>query len=279
LQIKDFKEKRIKHSALVNIQINFTIVNSLRSLIICTSNNKLPNSTKETGVWLESLAAPYYILKDGGEYITIVSPHGGRIPVDPNSRFTIESSENSIRFQQDAQAMYHLSHSLPLNEVNVENYDLVFVTGGYGAMGDLANNKELKQILEDFSRQNKPIGLVGHGVVALISLTMNNGEPFVKGRKLTAFSNNEEELIGLNEKPPYLLESRLKSLGALYSKGPDFSSYIVANGNIITGQNPASSGETARQLLSLAHKNTKFRKLKINQNPIQKNILDDKKIY
>lgn len=233
-------------------------MNSLNSLVITTSNSKLPNTTKKTGVWLETLATPYYILKEGGEYITIVSPQGGRIPLDPKSQFIITASENSVRFQQDAQAMYHLSHSLPLNEVNVEDYDLVFVAGGYGCMWDLTNNKELKQILEDFNRQKKPMGLVGHGVVALVSLTKDNGESLIKGRRLTSFSDSEEESAQLNEKPPFLLESKLISLGALYSKGCDFASYAVTDGNIITGQNPASSGETATQLLSLAHKENKI---------------------
>ena len=239
-------------------------MNSLNSLIITTSNNKLFNTTNKTGVWLEALAEPYYILKDGGEFITVVSPLGGRIPLDPVSQSMAAASETTIRFQQDSQAMYHLSHSVPLNEVKVENFDLVFVAGGYGAMWDLANNKKLKQMLEDFNRQNKPIGLTGHGVVALISLTTNNGEPLVKGRRLTAFSNSEESAAQLNEKPPFLLESKLTSLGALYSKGPDFASYVVADGNIITGQNPASSAETASQLLTLAHRKKKLRDLKEN---------------
>ena len=226
---------------------------SLKSLIITTSNNKLADTTNKTGVWLEDLAAPYFTLKDGGEYITIVSPQGGQIPLDPKSESTAAATKNTIRFQQDPQAMYHFSHSLPLNEVKTENFDLVFLTGGYGAMWDFINNKMLKQILEDFIHQNKPIGLVGHGVVALVSLTMDNGEPLVKGRKITAFSNSEEKLADLNEKPPFLLESRLISLSALYSKGPDFIGYVVRDGNIITGQNPASSVETAKQLLALAH--------------------------
>ena len=226
---------------------------SLRSLIITTSNNKLADTTNKTGVWLEDLAAPYFTLKDGGEYITIVSPEGGQIPIDPQSESAAAATKNTIRFEQDSQAMYHFSHSLPLNEVKTENFDLVFLTGGYGAMWDFVNNKMLKQILEDFIHQNKPIGLVGHGVVALVSLTMDNGEPLVRGRKLTAFSNSEEEFADLNEKPPFLLESRLISLSALYSKGTDFTGYVVRDGNIITGQNPASSVETAKQLLALAH--------------------------
>lgn len=254
-------------------------MNSLNSLIITTSNSKIPGMRKKTGVWLEALAVPYYILKDGGEYITIVSPQGGQIPIDPNSQFSIAASESSTRFQQDPQAMYHLSHSLPFNEVNAEDFDLVFVAGGYGSMWDLVNNKELKQILEKFNRQKKPIGLVGHGVVALVSLTKDNGEPLVKGKKLTSFSNSEAKSAQLNGEPDFYLQSKLISLGAWYSKAPDFASYVVADDNIITGQNPASSGETARQLLSLARKNAKMRPLKSNVNSNRKSILDDRRIY
>ena len=241
---------------------------SLNSLIITTSNSKIPGMAKKTGVWLDALAVPYYILKNAGEYITIISPQGGQIPIDPNSQFSNAASQSSTRFQQDPQAMYHLTHSLPLNEVNAEDFDLVFVAGGYGSMWDLVNNKEMKQMLEDFNRQNRAIGLVGHGVVALVSLTKDNGEPFVKGRKLTSFSNSEEKSAQLNGEPDFFLQSKLISLGALYSKGPDFASYVVADDNIVTGQNPASSGETARQLLSLARKKKKLRELKINMKSI-----------
>ena len=222
---------------------------------------------------------PYYILKDGGEYITIVSPQGGQIPVDPNSQFSIAASESSTRFQQDPQAMYHLSHSLPFNEVNAEDFDLVFVAGGYGSMWDLVNNKELKYLMEDFNREKKPIGLVGHGVVALVSLTKDNGESLVKGRRLTSFSNSEEKSAQLNGEPDFFLQSKLISLGALYSKGPNFASYVVVDDNIITGQNPASYVETARQLLSQAQKKKKLKKLKVDENSIQRSIIDDKRIY
>lgn len=245
-------------------------MNSLNTLIISTSNSKLPGTTKKTGVWLEGLAAAYYILRDGGEHITIVSPQGGQIPVDPNRQFSITTSESSTRFRQDPQAMYHLSHSLPFNEVNAEDFDLVFVAGGYGSMWDLVNNKGLKQMLENFNLQKKPIGLVGHGVVALVSLTKDNGESLVKGRRLTSFSNSEEKSAQLNGEPDFFLQSKLISLGAWYSKGPDFGAYVVADDNIITGQNPASSGETAKQLLSLAHKKTKLKNLKGYMHSIER---------
>ncbi len=226
---------------------------SLRSLIITTSNNKLDDSTNKTGVWLEDLAAPYFILKDGGEFITIASPKGGQIPLDPSSETEAAATETTHRFLESSQAMYHFAHTIPLSEVKAEDYDLVFIAGGYGAMWDFADNKNLKRILSNFYFKNKPIGLVGHAVVALVSLSLNSEEPFVKGRKITAFSNSEEVAIGLNERPPFLLETKLLSLGALYNKGVDFESHVVVDGSIITGQNPASSAETAKQLLYLAH--------------------------
>jgi putative intracellular protease/amidase len=225
----------------------------LRSLLITTSNDKLDGTTNKTGVWMEDIAAPYYVLKDGGEYITMASPLGGQIPIDPNSQSIAAATENTIRFQHDAQALYHFSHSLPLNEVKPQDFDLVFIAGGYGAMWDFPDNERLKQIVHHFNLLFRPIGLVGHAVVALVSLTTDSGEPFVKGRKLTAFSNSEEKSEMLKVVPPFSLESKLFSLGALYSKGPDFSSYVIVEENIITGQNPASSVETAKQTLSLAH--------------------------
>jgi putative intracellular protease/amidase len=252
---------------------------SLNSLIITSSSDKLFNTAIKTGEWWEVLVVPYYVLKDGGECITIVSPKGGEIPFDPNNQSTVELSAETARFQQDSQAMYHMSHSLPLNEVKAKNFDLVFIADEYGAMCDFVDNKKLKQILEDFNRQNKPIGLVGHGVAALISLTTDDGEPFVKGRKLTCFSNREEDAMQLNEKPLFSLESKLISLGALYSKGTDFDSYVVADENIITGQNSSSSGEAAKQLLTLAHRKKKLRDLKEMSKSIQGNILNDQRIY
>ena len=227
---------------------------SLHSLMIISSNDELDNCDNKAGTWLEALAAAYFILKDEGELITIASLHGGEIFVNSDNKLPAAAAKNTIRCRQDAQASYHFSHSLPLNEIKAEDFDLVFIADGYGAMSDFANNRKLNQILEDFFHQNKPIGLAGHGVVALLSLKAVDGEPLVKGKRLTGCSNNEEELNGMDDKLPFLLEPRLISLGALYSNGPAFKSHVVADGNIITGQNSASSIETAKQLLALAHK-------------------------
>jgi putative intracellular protease/amidase len=205
------------------------------------------------GVWVQDIAVPYYIFKDAGEVITVASPHGGRIFLDKISLSSAVTSEASLRFQQDSQAMYHLTHSLPIKELKQENFDLVFVVGGYTIAGNFDTNNDFKNILKDFTDHNKPIALVGYSVAALVALVTDGGKPFVKGKSLTCFSNTEERSAHLKDRPPFSLQSKLVSLGALYSKGPDFASYVVVNENIITGQNPASSGETAKQVLSLAH--------------------------
>lgn len=222
-------------------------------MIITTSNYKLENTAHTTGVWLEELAAPYFIFKDSGEHITLASPKGGIIPLDTSSQSAKYMTENTKRFRENEQAMYHFSHSLPLNEIKAKDFDLVFFSGGYGAMYDFNDNHILLGLLSDFYYQNKPMGLVGHAIVALLAFSINSEDSFVKDRKLTAFSNSEESAIGLDEKPPFLLESKLRSSGALYSKGPDFKSNVVIDGSIITGQNPSSSVETAKQTLMLAH--------------------------
>jgi putative intracellular protease/amidase len=229
---------------------------SLHGLLITTSNNKLDDCEDKTGVWLEDLGAPYFTLKDKGESITIASPLGGQIPLDLNSQSALAVTEHTKRFRQDAQAMYQFTHSLPLNEINTSEYDLLFLVGGYGAMWDFPDNKWLNEIIHNFHNDKKPIGLVGHAVAALVSLTTKDMQPFVKGIELTAFSNDEEATTNLKEKPPFLLETRLLSLGALYSKGPSFKNHVVNHHNIITGQNPASSTETAKKTLALAKKNS-----------------------
>jgi putative intracellular protease/amidase len=225
---------------------------SLHSLLIATSTNQMGDSENKTGVWLEDLAAPYHILKDGGEFITIASPLGGTIPLDPNCDTTEACTENTKRFQADAQAMYHFTHTLPLKNINAADYDLVFLVGGYGAMCDFYDNPMLNAILKDFYEQNKPIGLVGHAVVALSTLTVNSATLLIKDRKLTAFSNSEEDNVAANQKPPFLLETKLILGGALYEKAADFKSHVVVDGNIVTGQNPASAKDAAMHTLAIA---------------------------
>lgn len=226
---------------------------SVKILIIATSHDSLGESTGKTGVWLEELAAPYYIFKEAGGEITIASPKGGAVPIDPKSLSIIVITYPAKRFLKDEDAMNLLYNSIMLEEVKVNDFDAVFLPGGHGPMWDIAGNETVNQLLETFNNQGRPIGAVCHGVAGLMAMQTSAGELMVKGKKLTATSNAEEESAGLSTVVPFLLETRLQSLGALYSKGTPFLSFVVADGNIITGQNPSSSEETAKKLMTLVH--------------------------
>jgi putative intracellular protease/amidase len=224
---------------------------SIKVLFVTTSHDKMGDTNAKTGVWLEELSAPYYVFKEVGADITVASPKGGQVPLDPKSLAILVSTRTTKRFLKDEEAMNFLSHSTVLSEIKADDFDVVFLPGGHGPLWDLADNLLLKQLLEAFNRDDKPIGAVCHGVAGLVTLQNEEGAFLVKGKQLTGFSNSEEESSGLTKVVPFLLETKLLSLGALYSKGANYVSYVVAAGNIITGQNPASSEEVAKKMVAL----------------------------
>jgi len=234
---------------------------STKVLFIATSHDKIANTTEKTGVWLEEFADPYYIFKEAGADITLASPGGGRVPLDPKSQSIILATFNTKRFLKDAEAMNFLSNAIHLDEVNDGDFDVIFLPGGYGLIWDLADSKKVKQLLEVFYSKNKPIGATSHGIACLLSLKNNQGEALIKGKQLTGISNSEENLSGSKEVTPFLLESKLLSLGALYSKGENYVSHVVEDGNIITGQNPASSKGVAQKIIGLVRHNKYIDKL------------------
>ena len=221
----------------------------MKILIIATSHAQLGDTGRKTGLWLEELAVPYYLFKDAGATMTFASPMGGEVPLDPKSESIIVSNSTIRRFQKDLEAISDLSHSLSLDTLSAGDFDMVFLPGGHGPMWDFPGNDPLRQLLEDFARQNKIIGLVCHGAAALLSVETLRGELLVKGRHLTAYSDSEEKVAGLTGIIPFSLESRLVSSGAFYSKGPDYTPHVITDGNIISGQNSASAKEVAKQML------------------------------
>jgi putative intracellular protease/amidase len=225
---------------------------SIKLLFITTSHDKMGDTADKTGVWLEELAAPYYVFKEVDADITVASPKGGQVPLDPKSLAIILATRNTKRFLKDEEAMGILSKSMVLSAIKADDFDGVFITGGHGSLWDLADNQILKPLLEAFLRNGKPIGAVCQGVAGLVSLENDNGECLVKGKQLTCFSNSEEESSGLTSVVPFLLETKLLSLGVLYTRGANYVSHVVADGNIITGQNPASSEEVAKKIVALA---------------------------
>lgn len=225
-------------------------MNNMKVLFLTTSHDQLGDTNNKTGVWLEDLAAPYYLFKDAGAAITLASPHGGRVPLDPKSQSIIIVTRIAKQFLKDTEAMFVLSHSISLDEVKAEDFDVVFLPGGHGALWDIAGNKTVQQLLEAFNKGGKPIGAVGHGVAGLLSMQCAEDELFVKGKRLTGFSQSEEKLAGLTDILPFILADKLLEMGALYSSGSNYLSYVVADGNLITGQNPASAEEVAKRIVA-----------------------------
>jgi len=222
----------------------------MKVLIVLTSHSDLGTTGEKTGFWVEEFAAPYYVLADAGIELTIASPKGGQPPVDPKSEFLDFQTSSTERFYSDNEAIDKVAHTLKLSEVNQEDYDAVFYPGGHGPLWDLANDENSIHLIEDFYNHQKPIAFVCHAPAALIKVKGEDGEPLVKGREVTGFSDTEEEAVGLTKIVPFLLEDELQKLGAKYSKGENWSSFVKKDGLLITGQNPASSAEAAKLLLS-----------------------------
>lgn len=227
----------------------------MKVLIVLTSHGDLGNTGEKTGFWIEEFAAPYYVLADAGAEITIASPKGGQPPVDPKSESPDAQTPATKRFYGDNDAIDKVAHTEKLSKVNPSDYDAVFYPGGHGPLWDLATDTVSVSLIEDFYKNNKPIAFVCHAPAALVNVKAPNGEPLVKGKDVTGFSNSEEEAVNLTKVVPFLLEDELKKLGGHYSNGADWGVHVKKDGLLITGQNPASSEATASALLEiLQHK-------------------------
>lgn len=229
-------------------------MNVLKILIVLTSHSQLGDTGHKTGFWVEEFAAPYYALADAGVEITIASPLGGQPPIDPKSEAPESQTDATRRFFADKDLQQKLSKTIPLSQVNAADYDAVFYPGGHGPLWDLTNDKNSIALIEQFYNNGKPVAAVCHAPAVLLHVKKANGEPLVKGLKVTGFSNAEEEAVQLTKVVPFLLEDELQKTGGTYSKGPDWGSYVLKDGLLITGQNPASSEEAAKQLLELLNK-------------------------
>jgi putative intracellular protease/amidase len=221
----------------------------MKILMVLTSHSKLGNTGEKTGFWIEEFASPYYVLADGGAEITIASPKGGQPPVDPKSELKDAQTPSTKRFYKDFEVIDKVAHSLKLSDIKEADYDTVFYPGGHGPLWDLATDKTSIQLIEAFYNHQKPIAFVCHAPAALVNVKAKNGEPLVKGKQLTGFSNTEEEAVKLTKVVPFLLEDELIKHGAHYSKGDDWASYTKQDGLLITGQNPGSSEAVAELIL------------------------------
>lgn len=218
-------------------------------LFVVTSHDKLGDTGEKTGFWTEEFAAPYYTLLDKGVTIDIASPLGGQPPIDPKSSDPASATEDTKRFDKDTELLNKLKNTKKLADVNPADYDAVFYPGGHGPLWDLSGDKNSISLIESFYSNNKPIAFVCHAPAVLKNVKTANGEHLVKGKRVTGFSNSEEEAVGLTKIVPFLLEDALQQNGGIYSKADNWMPYAVEDGLLITGQNPASSKLVAEKLL------------------------------
>lgn len=223
----------------------------MKVLMVLTSHDTLGNTGKKTGFWLEEFAAPYYTFLDAGAEITVASPAGGQPPLDPKSDLPDFQTELTHRFKSDSAAQKVLANTVKLQTVRQEDFDTVFYPGGHGPLWDLAESPVSIKLIESFVGANKPVGFVCHAPGVLKNVKASNGEPFVKGRIVTGFTNGEEDAVQLSNVVPFLIEDTFIAQGADYRKGPDWAPYVVTDGKLVTGQNPASSEDAAKALMKL----------------------------
>lgn len=223
----------------------------MKVLIVLTSHDQLGDTGEKTGFWLEEFTTPYYALRDIGAELTLASPAGGQPPLDPRSDAPDAQTDATRRFHQDPDAQAQLAHTARLAEVSADDFDAVFYPGGHGPLWDLPDNPESIALIEAFVRDGKPVAAVCHAPAALTNARRPDGSYLVAGRNVTGFANSEEDAVGLSDVVPFLVENRLRERGGNYRKADDFAPYVLVDGTLVTGQNPASSAPAAKELIGL----------------------------
>jgi putative intracellular protease/amidase len=223
----------------------------MKILMVLTSHSELGNTGKKTGFWIEEFAAPYYIFKQAGAIVTIASPKGGQPPIDPSSDTPENQTPATIRFKADKVLQQLLANSKQILGVAAKDFDGVFYPGGHGPLWDLKNDADSIKLIEDFLSSNKPVAAVCHAPAVLLNVMNEKDEPLLKGKNVTGFTNSEEEAAQLTNVVPFLLEDELKKKGGIYTKKDNWAVHTVTDGLLITGQNPASSEQAAKELIKL----------------------------
>lgn len=218
-------------------------------LMVLTSHGRLGETGKPTGLWLEEVATPYYLFRQAGAEVTLASPAGGQAPIDPNSEQPDRQTEATQRFRSDSEAMGALASTHKIADLDPAAFDAVFYAGGHGPLWDLVENDDSLRLIELMYADGKPVAAVCHGTAALRDARGPFGLPLVRGKDVTGFSDSEERAAGLADVVPFLVEDALKEAGGLYSKAGDWQAHVVTSGNLITGQNPASSVGAAKAVL------------------------------
>nr|WP_024967489.1 type 1 glutamine amidotransferase domain-containing protein [Pantoea sp. IMH] len=225
----------------------------MKVLMVLTSHDRLGETGKKTGFWLEEFAAPWYVFRDAGINVVLASPAGGQPPLDPKSDEPDAQTSDTERFRRDVAAQQSLANTQQLEKIDSSHFDAVFYPGGHGPLWDLAEDRKSIELIENFYANGKPVGAVCHAPGVLRHAKKPDGTPLVAGKRVTGFTNSEEEAVGLTNVVPFLVEDALKSLGAQFEKTDDWGVFTLTDGHLVTGQNPASSAAAAEELLKLLH--------------------------
>ncbi|PRY22273.1 putative intracellular protease/amidase [Aliiruegeria haliotis] len=223
----------------------------MKILMVLTSHDQLGDTGHKTGFWLEEFAAPYYVFKDAGAEITLASPKGGQPPIDPKSDGDDAQTDDTRRFKGDKDAQQHLASTVKLADVTEDGFDAIFYPGGHGPLWDLAEDADSKRLIEGFAAAGRPVGAVCHAPAVFRHTHGSDGNPLVSGRRVTGFTNSEEEAVDLTNVVPFLVEDMLRANGGQFERGDDWADFVLRDGKLVTGQNPASSASAAKELLAL----------------------------
>ncbi|MGO2127327.1 MAG: type 1 glutamine amidotransferase domain-containing protein [Pseudoalteromonas prydzensis] len=219
-------------------------------LIVLTSHAELGDTGHKTGFWIEEFAAPYYAFIDAGAEVTLASVQGGQPPIDPNSAAPDAATDATKRFDNDSAAQTLMANTKVLSEVNASDFDGVFYPGGHGPLWDLVDNSDSIALIEEFINTEKPVAAVCHASAVFLNAKNPDGTALVAGKKVTGFSNSEEDAVQLTDIVPLLVEDELIKKGGDYQKTDDWGVLALEDGLLITGQNPASSELAAKKLLT-----------------------------
>ncbi len=223
----------------------------MKVAMVLTSHDRLGATGKPTGFWLEEFIAPYYVFFDAGIDITLASPQGGQPPLDPASNQPDAQTQDTERFRTDRAVQQALAKTIPLARLRAEDFDAVFYPGGHGPLWDLAEDPHSIALIERIFADNKPVGAVCHAPGVLRHVKKPDGTPLVSGKRVTGFSNSEEQAAKLDHIVPFSVEDELKRLGGVYERTDDWQSLSIIDGHLVTGQNPASSVAAAQNVLKL----------------------------
>jgi len=223
----------------------------MKILMVLTSHDKLGNTGEKTGFWLEEFAAPYYAFIDAGADVTLASPKGGQPPLDPTSDEDDNQTDATRRFKGDEMAQEALANTVKLSEIDPGKFDAVFYPGGHGPVWDLSADKTSIDLIRTMLESGKPVGAVCHAPAVLTEVKSSSGGYFVSGKRVSGFTNTEEQAVGLTDVVPFLVESRLVQRGGQFRRGDDWASHVEVDGLLITGQNPASSGPAAEAMITM----------------------------